>query len=163
MDGFILRQFLIELIGVFDWAVFHAGSTTRAFALNNIFGLLSQSDLKVSRLPCNTVNLSIGQDLDIGMPVGLDQLGREYSHGAIIGGKGLVELGHMAANARRFLDQVNLKTGSGKIKRGLDTADPSPHNHNISKIIAGETFKNLFFKHFQFFFHFCPSSYDRLI
>ena len=78
------------------------------------------------------------------MPADLDQLGREYSHGAFIGRKGLIKLGHMAPDARPFLNQVNLKTIGGKIKSGLNAADPSPHNHNIPKITVGETFKNLF-------------------
>ena len=56
------------------------------------------------------------------MPADLDQFGCEYSHGAVIGGEGLVELGHMAPDARRFLDQIDLKTRSGEIKRGLNTA-----------------------------------------
>ena len=46
------------------------------------------------------VNFGIGQNLDIRMPADLDQFGREYSHGAIIGGIGLVKLGHVAANGR---------------------------------------------------------------
>jgi hypothetical protein len=136
MDGFILRYFLIKLIRVFDRAVFDTGRTTRAFVLHNISGLFNQGYLEVSCFPFHTVNFSIGQDLYIGMPADLDQFGREYSHGAVIGGKGLVKLGHMAANGRCFLDQVNLKTGSGKIKRGLNTADPSTDNHDVSKITA---------------------------
>ena len=100
MDGFILRYFLIKLIRVLDRAVFYTGSTTRAFVLYNVSGLLDQGYLKVSCFPFYTVNFSIGQDLYIGMPADLDQFGREYSHGAVIGGKGLVKLGHMAANGR---------------------------------------------------------------
>jgi hypothetical protein len=142
MDGLILRYFLIKLIRVFDRAVFYAGSTTRAFALYNISGLFNQGYLEVSCFPYYTVNFSIGQDLYIGMPADLDQFGREYSNGAVIGGKGLVKLGHMAANGRCLVDQVNLKTSSGKIKRGLNTADPSTDNHNITKITACETFTN---------------------
>jgi hypothetical protein len=92
MDGFILRYFLIKLIGVFDRAIFYTGSTTRAFALYNISGLFNQGDLEVSCFPLYTVNFSIGQDLYIGMPADLDQFGREYSDGAVIGGKGLVKL-----------------------------------------------------------------------
>jgi len=113
MDGFILRYFLIKLIRVFDRAVFYTGSTTRAFALYNISGLFNQCYLKVSFFPFYTVNFSIGQDLYIWMPADLDQLWGEDSHGAVIGGKGLVKLGHMAPNARRFLNQVNLKTSNG--------------------------------------------------
>jgi len=100
MDGFILRYFLIKLIRVLDRAVFYTGSTTRAFVLYNVSGLLDQGYLKLSCFPFYTVNFSIGQDLDVGMPADLDQFGREYSHGAVIGGKGLVKLGHMAANGR---------------------------------------------------------------
>jgi len=144
MDGFILRYVLIKLIRVLDWAVFYTGSATRAFALDNISGLFNQGCLEVSCFPFYTVNFSIGQDLYIGMPADLDQFGREYSHGAVIGGKGLVKLGHMAANGWRFVNQVNLKTRSAKIEGGLNTADPSAHNHNISKISVRETATNLF-------------------
>ncbi len=73
------------------------------------------------------------------MPADLDQFRSEYSHGAVIGRKGLVKLGHMAANARPFLNQANLKASSGKIKRGLNTADPSTNNHNISKVTVFKT------------------------
>ena len=142
MDGFILRYFLIKLIRVFDRAVFYAGRTTRAFVLQNIPGLFNQGYLKVSCFAFYTVNFSIGEDLYIGMPADLDQFGREYSDGAVIGRKGLVKLGHMAANGRCLVDQVNLKTRSGKIKRGLNTADPSTDNHHITKITAFETFAN---------------------
>jgi hypothetical protein len=76
------------------------------------------------------------------MPADLDQFGREYSDGAVIGRKGLVKLGHMATNGRRLVDQVNLKTRSRKIKRSLNTADPSTDNHHITKITGFETLAN---------------------
>ncbi len=60
----------------------------------------------------------------------------------------------MAANGRCFLNQVDLKTGSAKIKSGLNTADPSADNHNIAKITVCETFTKLFN---LFFFHFVIS------
>jgi len=142
MDGFMLRYFLIELIRVFDRAVFYAGRTTRAFALYNISGLFNQGDLEVSCFTFYTVNFRIRQDLYVGMPADLDQFGREYSDGAVIGGKGLVKLGHMAADGRCLVDQVNLKTRSGKIERGLNTTDPSTDHHDITKMTALETFAN---------------------
>jgi hypothetical protein len=142
MDGFILRYFLIELIRVLDRTVFYTGRTTRAFVLQNIPGLFSQSYLEVSCFSFYTVNFSICQDFYVGMPADLDQFGRKYSDGAVIGGKGLVKLGHVAANGRRLVDQVNLKTRSGKIKRSLDPADPSTDNHYITKMTAFETFAN---------------------
>ncbi len=80
MNRFILRYFLIELIRVGDRAVFYTGSTTRAFVLYNVFGLLDQRYIKVCCFSFYTDNISIGQDLYIGMPADLDQLGSEYSH-----------------------------------------------------------------------------------
>jgi len=149
MHCFILRNVLIKLIGVFDRAIFYAGSTTRAFVLYNISGLFNQGYLKVSCFPLYTVNFSIGQDLYIGMPADLDQLGCEYSHRAVVGGKGLVKLGHMAPDARRLLNQVHLETGSGKIEGGLNTADPPTNDHDIANIlIVCERFtklSNIFF------------------
>jgi len=138
MDGPILRYFLIELIRVLDRAVFYTGRTTPAFVLQNIPGLLGQSYLEVSCFAIYTVNVSIGQDFYVGMPADLDQFGRKYSDGAVIGGKGLVKLGHMAANGRCLVHQIDLKTRSGKIKRGLDPADPSTDNHYITKMTACE-------------------------
>jgi hypothetical protein len=162
MDGLVLRYFLIKWIRVFDRAVFDAGRTTRTFALFNIPGLLKQGDLEVSCFSFDTVNFRVRQDLDIRIPADLDQFGREYSDGAVIGRKGLVELGHMAANGRCLVDQVNLETCIGKIERGLNTADPSTHNHDVSEIPACETLANivretltkLVFNYFECFFHF---------
>jgi hypothetical protein len=77
------------------------------------------------------------------MPADLDQFGRKYSYGAVIGGKGLVKLGHMAANGRCLVHQIDLETRRGKIKRGLDPADPSTDNHYITKMTAFETLANI--------------------
>jgi hypothetical protein len=135
---------LIVWIRDHDWTVFYAGGTTRAFVLNNISGLLNQGCLKVSCFSFYSINFSEGQDLYVGMPADLDQFGSEYSHGAVIGGIGLVKLGHMAAYGRGFLNKVNLETGRGQIKRGLDTTDPPTHNHDVSKVTICHAFVNLF-------------------
>ena len=81
-------------------AVFCTGTTTRAFVLYDVSGLFSQVYGEVSCFPFYTLNFSIGQDLYVGMPADLDQFGRKYSHGAVIGGIGLVQLGHLAADGR---------------------------------------------------------------
>ena len=75
MDGFILRDFLIIFIRVFDRAVFHTSCTTRALVLYNVTGLLGQAYMKVSCFPCDTVNFSVGQNLYVRMPADLDQFG----------------------------------------------------------------------------------------
>jgi hypothetical protein len=172
MDGLILRYLLIKLIRVFDRAVFHTGRATRAFVLKNISGFSNQGYFEVPRFSLYTVNFGIGQNFYIGMPADLDQFGCEYSDGAVIGRKGLVKLGHMAANGRRLVDQVNLKTRTGKIERGLNTADSSTDNHDISKITVSvslthratntvrKTFTNLVFNDLSYLIHFSMSSYQ---
>ena len=90
------------------------------------------------------------------MPADLDQFGRENSHGTVIGGKGLIELGHMPANARPLLHQINFESRTSKIKRGLNTTDPSPDNQHVSKITVSKTsgslLNNLFWQYFVFHF-----------
>jgi hypothetical protein len=44
------------------------------------------------------------------MPSNLDELRGEYSYRAVIGGKGFIQLGHVAADRRRFIHKVNFKT-----------------------------------------------------
>ncbi len=91
---------MIVWIRDLDRAILYTGSATCTVVLYNVSGLFIQGDLEVSCFPLYTVNFSIGQDLYIGMPADLDQFGREYSHGAVIGWIGLVKLGHLAANGR---------------------------------------------------------------
>jgi hypothetical protein len=139
MDGFVLRYSLIELIRVLDRAVFYTGRAAPALVLQDIPGLLGQSYLEVPCFALYTVNVSVGEDFYVGMPADLDQFGRKYSDGAVVGGKGLVQLGHVAANGRCLVDQVNPKARIGKIKRRLDPADAPADNHYITKTTARQT------------------------
>ena len=60
MDGFVRRYFLIEAIRIGDRTVFYAGRASRALILANIPGLSNQRYLKVSRVPLDAINFSIG-------------------------------------------------------------------------------------------------------
>jgi len=156
MDGFVLRYVLIKRVRVCDRTVFDTGRTTRAFALDNISGLLDQGYLEVSGFSFDAVNVSIGQDLYVGVPADLDQFGREYSDGAVIGGKCLVELGHMAADGRCLVDQVYFEASRGQIKRGLNATHAATDNHDIPKMTVRKTSAKLFdvFSDQWLFFHF---------
>jgi hypothetical protein len=86
------------------------------------------------------------------MPSNLDELRSEYSYGAVVGGKGLIELGHMTTDGRRLVDKVHFKTRRGKVKGCLHATDPAADNQYVSKITPRETLPellNLFF--FQLF------------
>jgi hypothetical protein len=61
------------------------------------------------------------------MSTDIQQLGRKNSDGAIVGGKGLIQLSHLAADAGKLLHHVNLDTHlrqvQGSLNTGYSTAD----------------------------------------
>ncbi len=66
------------------------------------------------------------------MPADLDQFGRDNSHGAIIGGKGLVQLSGYPPYGRAFLKEVDVVSGVSQIKGGLHPGNPAPNDQNRS-------------------------------
>jgi hypothetical protein len=146
MNRFVHGYLLVKWIRILNRAVFYTGGASCALVFNNISGAGFQSHLKITFLSFYGINFCKCKNLYVWMPADLDQFRRENSHRAVVGGKGLVKLGHMAANAWSFLYQVNLETGSGKIKRSLNTADPSSNNHYVSKFFASHIFRNRTFR-----------------
>jgi hypothetical protein len=55
----------------------------------------------------------------------------------------------MAANCRQFLDKVDLETGAGKIKGGLNAADPPTDNHHVAEIPVSQALAELVYPLFQ--------------
>jgi hypothetical protein len=49
-------------------------------------------NLEISLFPLDVNNLRKCQEFNIEVPADLDQFGRNNSHGAVIGGKGLIQL-----------------------------------------------------------------------
>src|SRR3990172_1843056 len=133
MDRFGQRQVLIVRIRLLDRAVLETRGATRTYVLVDVSGLPVQGYGEVSRFPFDTDHFGIGQYLYIGMSAAFNELGRFNAHGAVIGRKCLVELGHLAADRGRFIDQVNPEAGSRKIEGGLNTADPRADNQRIAK------------------------------
>src|SRR3990172_3387505 len=101
------------------------------------------------------------------MSAAFQELRRFNAHGAVVRGKGLIKLGHLAADGRRLVDQVNLEARVGKIKSGLNTADPTADDHNISEILFARTVSkpslNWFFFHVSrsLWFHRFPKELPR--
>ena len=65
------------------------------------------------------------------MSTDIHQLRRQNSEGTVIGGKGLVQLGHLAANAWQPLHQMHLETHFGKVQRGLNAGNASTNYEYI--------------------------------
>jgi hypothetical protein len=67
------------------------------------------------------------------VPVDLDQLGREDSHGTIIGGKGFIQPGHGPADGGPFFEKVHVISGAGQIKGALHAGNSRACDHNSSR------------------------------
>ena len=79
--------------------------------------------VKLPGSPSRPVELRVGDDVDVQVPPGLDQLGGQGAHRAVVGGEGLVELRHVAAEGRRLLDEVDLVAALGEVEGALDAGD----------------------------------------
>jgi hypothetical protein len=96
------------MIGHNDWTYLGAFTAAGAFLQEYGSGLLGQGDVEITGLAANFLQFGEGVDFDVGVPADLDQLGGDNSHGAVVGGKGLVDLGHVAADGRTLLHQVDV-------------------------------------------------------
>jgi hypothetical protein len=134
MDGLVHGDFLVEPVRVLHGAVFDAGGAACAPVLDDIPGSGFKGDGKITLFSFYSFHFRKCQNLDVWMPADLDQFWRENSHRAVVGGKGLVELGHMPADAGSFFHQVHLESGCGKVKGGLDAADTPAHDEDVAKV-----------------------------
>jgi hypothetical protein len=92
--------------------------------------VLGNRDLKVTLFPFNTLDIGKGDQLYVNVPADLDQFGRDNSHGAVVGGEGLVQLGHNPANGGGPLNQIYVKAGVGQIQGALHPGNASAdHQH----------------------------------
>jgi hypothetical protein len=71
--------------------------------------------LEIARFAADGSDFGKGQEFDVEMPADLDQFRRDNSHGTIIGGKRLVQLGHGPADGRAPFQQINGEPRVGEI------------------------------------------------
>ncbi len=134
VNRLVLGQVLVKRIGDLDRAVVHADVAASALLLGDVAGLLGQRYPEIARLAIDTLHFRIGDDFNIGVPGAFDELRRLDAHGTVVGGEGLVQLGHLAAKGGRFVDQKDPESRIGEVERSLNTADPAADNKYITDI-----------------------------
>jgi hypothetical protein len=70
---------------------------------------------EVSRFTAHVRDFGKGQEFDVEMPADLDQFGRDNSHGAVIGGEGLVQRRHGPADGGSLFQKIDIVPGAGEI------------------------------------------------
>ena len=103
VGGLSRTNTLVELTGHGHRTNLGTISTAGAALKVNVARLFLNGDLESPHITGYTLHLCEGEQFDIQMPADLDQFGRDNSHGTVIGGKGLVQLGHDSADSRIFL------------------------------------------------------------
>ena len=88
--GLPFYQTTLKLIGYFNRAGRSTITAAGTFLYVNIAGKFFYPHLEVPRFSLHFLNLCPGQNLYIGMPPGINQLGCQDTHSTIIGGKGLI-------------------------------------------------------------------------
>jgi hypothetical protein len=117
-----------------DRADLDAVSATGAGNHINRARVFVNSDPEVPGSAFNFFHLGQGMDPDVFVSLDIHHLGREDAHGAVVGGKRLVELRHMAANRRLPLYQVDDNAMVCEVERSLDAGNPGPDDDNITHV-----------------------------
>ena len=130
VDGLAPAQPLVVLTRHVDRALLGTVPAAVAQQLVDEARLLLEAQGEGPGLPVEGRQMGRGQELDVRVPAGVDQLRAHDAHGAVVGREGLVELGHGAADARLGVDQVDLEAHLGQIQRGLHARDAgAEHGH----------------------------------
>jgi hypothetical protein len=99
-SGFSQGEALVIFVGQLDGTDLGAFPATGALGQIHKAGLLPELGFEISRFSVQSEYLGIGQEFDVQVPADLDQFGRDNSHGTVVSGKRLVQLGHQTADGR---------------------------------------------------------------
>ena len=132
VDGLALVEVLVVLVGDVDRALGRALTAARALVRVDEARVVEDLGREVARLALEADELGVGHHVDVEVTPRLDQLRGERAHGAVVGGEGLVELGHVPAERWGFLDEIDLVPAFGEVQRTLDARDAASHDERSS-------------------------------
>jgi hypothetical protein len=66
------------------------------------------------------------------MPADLDQFGRDNSHGAVVGGEGLVQRRHGPSDGGALFQKIDVIPRTSEIQSALHSGDPTAYDQNRS-------------------------------
>jgi hypothetical protein len=113
-----------------DGAIFQTDAAPGTEIRIDTSRLLSDLDPEIAGRTLHGFQISVGNKLYVEMPADLDQFGGNDSHGTVIGGKGLVQLGHGPPDGRGFFKEVDIVARIRQIKGRLHARDPTSDHKN---------------------------------
>ena len=118
------------------WVREALGAHPDAFAAAGAFahvhepGLAAQEDLKIPGPAPDLYGLGGRLDRDQGVAGNLQHPGTQDAHGAVVGGKGLVQLRHPAADGEARFHQGHRQPHGRHLQGGLDTGNAAAHHQH---------------------------------
>ncbi len=119
---------LEDIVDDFLRAFLPADAAAGAVLGLDIAGALLDGDGEIADIPIHFLDLGIGQQGDVGVVANLNHLGCQDAGRAVEGGEGLVKLGHMPADGRFALHQVDRESRVRDFQGSLDAGDPATHD-----------------------------------
>jgi len=116
INGFPLHETFVVFTAHLLRAFLRAGSAGDTLERIHETGTFEDLDLEVPLFSAQIHHLTEREEFDVKMPADLDQFRGKDSHGAIIGGEGLVQLRHDPSNRGRFLHQIDVVSRVCKVK-----------------------------------------------
>ena len=96
----------------------------------DVAGLPLHLDFEVADVALDLGDLGIGPERDVGVGFDGGHLGGQDARRAIQRREGLVEHGHMAADGRLALDEVDVLPGIGQRERGVDAGNAASYDQH---------------------------------
>jgi hypothetical protein len=107
IDGLTVHQALVEFTGNPNGADVGTFSAAGTFRRIHVPRFSPDGRSKMTRLPLNVQHLRVGEGFYVEVSAALHQFRGEDTHGTVIGGKGLVQLGHHSADGRGGFHEVD--------------------------------------------------------
>ena len=106
------------------------------YPLDNISYYLEGSDGKsIILLSARDKKLEVAEGFYVEVSAALHQFWGEDTHGAVISGKRLIQLGHHPPDGRRGFHEVDKVPRFGQIKGGLNSGDASPNDEDRAYLL----------------------------
>ena len=139
VDGRGRAQKLVERIrAAFTRTFFRAQAAARARCPVHIGGLAADGDGKIAHIAAYRFHFGAGIQGNFLVLGNIHHFRAKYTGRAINGGKGLVELGHLAANTLLALHHDHIQTAICAVQRRLNAGHaPTNHQHLLD---GGEAF-----------------------
>ena len=134
IDRLALAQALVELVGNFGSLIDAVGDALLAAGaevLVDVARLALHRDRVVAHVAVHLGHLRVAPERDVRVRADRGHLGRQNAGRAVQRREGLVELGHVAADGRLALDEVDLLAGVGQRHGGVDAGDAAADHQHV--------------------------------